>query len=376
MHASAQGTDKVVTVPMVLELDRPYVDLRLTGPSNIPVIARAWLDTGGGSLLFSAGLAQRLGLKATQAPAREEGEVMAPTTMPTIAIGKKIVVPKGVNAIILVDAPDKLMHTDAEVAVPVRMLRDYHVVFDYPASKLTIADAGALAPVGQPVKTFIGSSGMPVVTATMDGKAQQFLLDTGATYTMISQAAQDTLSGAHAGWLRARPAYGPANMLADDARDKMLVLDALELGALKLISVGTVSRPAGVFEKWMSQTVGVPIVGSLGGNVLGTFRVDIDYPGRQVYLTPGTRPADPHVDIVPITLGASPEGYVIAAADARATGLEVGDVILGVGDLDARTATLSAMIQALSGRIGEKKILTVLRGPDTSTLTATVVRVL
>lgn len=48
---------------MQVELNRPYVDVTLAGPSGHPVTAHAYVDTGGGALLLSAGLAKQLGLK-------------------------------------------------------------------------------------------------------------------------------------------------------------------------------------------------------------------------------------------------------------------------------------------------------------------------
>jgi hypothetical protein len=84
MHASAQGTDPVVTLPRVPELDRPCIDLRLTGARNVPVTARAWL----GRAACCSGLGW--GGVWVSSP-------LAPTTTPTTAMGKKAVMPKGVR---------------------------------------------------------------------------------------------------------------------------------------------------------------------------------------------------------------------------------------------------------------------------------------
>jgi hypothetical protein len=375
LHASAETTDRVVTVPMALELGRPYIDLRLTGPSHVPVLAQAWLDTGGSSFLLSAGLARRLGLRPTSQPTQQQAGLSARTTMPAIAIGSMTVTPRAVTVVIIGDASEKLPHSDAEAAVPMRMLRDYHVVFDYAERRLTIATPGTLAPMGERVAGFIGPSGLPVVLAMIDGKAWPFLLDTGATYTMISQAVHDLLTEAHADWPRASPAYGPANMLASDTDCTMLGLNTLELGASTVREVGTVSRAARFFE-WLSRNAGAPVVGALGGNALTAFRIDIDYPAGRIYLAQTGKPASPHADMVPITLGTGPDGYVIAAVDSRASGLAVGDVILSVGNVKARSAALATMILALCGEVGETRTLTIRRGSRTLTVSAVVVRIL
>ena len=55
--AHARDATAPVTVPMQLELDRPYIDVTLTGLNGDRVKAHAYVDTGGGALIFSAGLA-------------------------------------------------------------------------------------------------------------------------------------------------------------------------------------------------------------------------------------------------------------------------------------------------------------------------------
>jgi len=41
----------------------------------------------------------------------------------------------------------------------------------------------------------------------------------------------------------------------------------------------------GTFERYMSSMMTAPIVGSLAGNVLRGFRVELDYPGKRLYLS-------------------------------------------------------------------------------------------
>jgi hypothetical protein len=53
-----------------------------------------------------------------------------------------------------------------------------------------------------------------------------------------------------------------------------------------LADVGVVSQQTGVFEEWMSSMMTAPTVGSLAGNVLTQFRVDLDYPEQKLYLSP------------------------------------------------------------------------------------------
>lgn len=46
-----------------------------------------------------------------------------------------------------------------------------------------------------------------------------------------------------------------------------------------------VERKEGVFEKWMRSMMTSPIVGSVAGNVLKQFRVELDYANQKLYLS-------------------------------------------------------------------------------------------
>jgi hypothetical protein len=52
---------------------------------------------------------------------------------------------------------------------------------------------------------------------------------------------------------------------------------------LNLLSCFT--QRQGTFETYMSRMMTAPIVGSLAGNVLKRFRVDLDYPNAKLYLS-------------------------------------------------------------------------------------------
>jgi hypothetical protein len=56
-------------------------------------------------------------------------------------------------------------------------------------------------------------------------------------------------------------------------------------GTNEIAELGVTSQGEGTFEKWMSGMMTAPITGSLAGNVLKRFRVDLDYPNEKLYLT-------------------------------------------------------------------------------------------
>lgn len=351
------------TVPMILKMNRPYVDLTATGPNGRPVHARFYLDTGGGAIILSKNLATRLGLKPEGAPSHEEGVDLVATRTPAIRIGgMRVNLLEPATAIDL-DAPETLDGNDAQGMLPMRMLARYHIVFDYPQRQFTVAREGQLQPHGVPVQTFIGDSWMPVVTFSVDGIPHNFLLDTGARYCIMSIALLDQWQTKHADWPHVRGAYGSANMLLGpmDTKSSMLRVGPMQWGPFRLVGVGAVSRPANVYEKWMSQVVGHSIQGSIGGNVLRSFRVDIDYPKRQIYLAGQPGIADTPINMVGVILEPIPGGYVIAGGYPGLKGVQIGDRLLKVGDLNIGRATLATIMAALYGKLGETRLLVLQR---------------
>ena len=51
------------------------------------------------------------------------------------------------------------------------------------------------------------------------------------------------------------------------------------------VELGVVSQREGTFERYMSGMMAAPIIGSLGGNVLKDFRVELDYEQEKLYLS-------------------------------------------------------------------------------------------
>ena len=352
------------TVPMVLEDHRPYVNFQLTGPDGRTVTAHFYVDTGGGAIVFTTALAQRLGLRPAGNPLHEEGGELVPAHIPEFSLGHMKLMLTGVQAYIVMQAAGGLQGTDAEGAFPARALRHYQVILDYPGRKFTVAAPGALKPAGTAVKTYIGEAGMPVVTASVDGKPHDFLLDSGGTYCMISAVALDAWGKRHPQWPQVKGAYGPANMLmgAGETGLTMLRIGTLQWGPFRLPDVGAVSRPAGAYEQFMSRIAGKPVIGSLAGNVLRRFRVDIDYPHGQVYLAQASAIQDAPLNMVGVTLELGKSGYVVAGTAPGVTAIHKGDRLLRVGTLDTQTATLAEILRALQGKAGSRKNLLIERG--------------
>ena len=220
-----------------------------------------------------------------------------------------------VPTVVVVGAKRIGMRDDAEGMVPGRVLQRYYVVFDYPAGTFTLAAPGTVKPVGDRFAAPIGRTGFPRIELTIAGETNGFLLDTGATYTMVSQAVVDRWAAAQPSWPRVTGAVGMANMFGGklEASATMLRLAEATWGGHRIEQAAIVSRPIGTFEKFMSNMMTSPIVGAIGGNVLKQFRIEIDYANGAVYLQkPGA--SDPNdTDLVGLTLQTNVSGVVTVA---------------------------------------------------------------
>lgn len=275
------------TVPLLVEGNRPYVDVAFRTADGGTKTARFLVDTGGGGFLIVEPLAKELGLQLGEVN-EEDGEKIAKVTSSVAAfVGdlpleldpKRVFVLVGQTTVVPPVAPG---HADG--LLPGHVLAHYHVVFDYPKHELTLARPGALQATGTPLPMAVQpQSGFPRTELVVDGATLGMLLDTGASFTMISQAQLAAWGTAHPDWERHEGAFGDAKTLGGQTLETMIV-PKVQWGGTALTGVGMTSQKEGVFETWMSSMTAAPIVGSLAGNVLTQFRVELDYPAQKLYV--------------------------------------------------------------------------------------------
>jgi hypothetical protein len=130
------------------------------------------------------------------------------------------------------------------------------------------------------------ASGFPQIEVEVSGKKYGFLLDTGVSFTMVSQSVLDGWTEQHPEWPTARGLTGFANMFGGAMENDglMLRVPEMKIGKVSQRDAAVVSRLPGTFEKWMSGMMRAPIIGALAGNILRDFRVEIDYPHGATYL--------------------------------------------------------------------------------------------
>ena len=276
-----------VTVPLIVEGNRPFIDVTFHRPDGSTRTARFLVDSGGGGFGMVEPLARDLGLR-WGAAVQEEGHEVAELTEPPkasvgdfpldltsghvgIAIGQDNILPPTVSG-------------HAEGMLPGHVLAHYFVVFDYPKGKFTLARANALTPKGTPLPMPVGpKTGYPRTEIEVAGTKYGMLIDTGASFTLVSDALLKSWGTAHPEWPRYQGAYGEAKTLGGRALETMTLPGGV-WGTQKLTEFGVISQPERVFErnsKWMAA----PVVGSLAGNVLKHFRLEMDYPNARLYIS-------------------------------------------------------------------------------------------
>jgi hypothetical protein len=275
-----------VTVPLHVELNRPYIDVAFRRSDGAARTARFVVDSGGGAFLIAEPMARDLGLKWGQTM-REEGQEFGRPAVPPVAFVGEMPLDLDSNRVLVVVGADHLSIPGARAdgLFPGHLLARYHVVFDYPNATFTLARPGTLKPQGNAMPMPVSKrSGFPRTELEVDGVKYGLLIDTGASFTMVSEVLLSSWGTRHPDWPRHPGAFGEAATLGGQTLETMFVPGG-RWGQNVLGEFGVTSQKKGTFENWMSSMMTSPIVGSLAGNVLKRFRVELDYPNEKLYLS-------------------------------------------------------------------------------------------
>ena len=276
------------TVPLIVEGNRPFIHVTFRKADGSTRNARFLLDTGGGGFLIAEPLAREIGLTLGDS-VREGGQVLARVRgtvaafvgdMPLALDSQRVIAVLGTASIL-----PPAVQGGAEGMLPGHVMARYHAVFDYPGAKFTLARPGALVPRGPEMPMPVHSrSGFPRTEIVVAGTTYGLLLDTGAAFTMVSDALLKSFGERNPAWPRHQGAYGEAKLLAGQTLETMFV-PAGQWGPFQLGEFGITSQREGTFERYMSSMMTSPIVGALAGNVLRQFRLELDYAGQRLYVT-------------------------------------------------------------------------------------------
>ena len=376
-----------VTVPVILDHNRMLIEAEFQRKDGSWRKACLWVDTGNPGFYLSEKLARDLGMDFSVD--KVNPQVPPPTY---VRIGGMPLNFKGVRTRVMLE-PHWLfstMHNDANL--PSTVLKQYHVVFDYPRLQLTLAEPGLLKPRGVRAPASINpENGIVQIDAVIEGENFSFAMDNGAAYSFVSQEVLERISRRNPNLPRITGAVGCANMWGwwppeeqtlPVMRLPEILWGPVRLGNTGIVGVAELSPNGPGLGAWYSQKTARPVDGFLGPNAFKAFRVEIDYANQAVYFEKSADFNSHDMDIVGLTLRPEPDntyrviGIVKKDGKPVVNGIEPGDVLLQVENLKTTGATMGTVVDALRGRPGDIRVLVLERNGKKFRIEARVVRVL
>ena len=308
---------QATTIPSRFEADRVFATPTTTSGESL----RLYTDTGGGTNLLCRKAAERLHLAFEALPPDPEleaelGKDVRQTRMP--AFKPNAGVPgnaDGDDSLLVHECKD---HSGASASstgdglLSNRWFAGRVWTWDYPARKFTLEGDDWKAPAGAH-RAEIGFKSasadapafhMPRITARVDGRDLDLLLDTGATGypTRVALAAQPKpapVNGARAtsfittgifdAWRAAHPEWvvveNADDLFAPRFRARAIRVPEVEVAGWKVGPVWFTERPDRAFREMMSSMTDKPVEGALGGNALMRLRMTLDYPRNAAYFS-------------------------------------------------------------------------------------------
>jgi hypothetical protein len=380
LSAQQPQSQQTITVPFILDHNRVFVDLEIVKLDNSIHKARAFVDMGDQHLVFTESLAKELQLDQ---PGDKDLRIRIAGTPLVFDQGK----------ITAYGAPgDSIMgggEPHIEANFPATIMMSYDVLFDYSARTMTLAPPGSIHHQGVRIPCRVNSqTGLISVDIKIGAQTYAVTIDNGSAYTWIAKSVVQEWANSHPEWLLGFGAIGNANMngSAEEASALLARLPLIQLGPLELNSVGLAGyamqlKPSNedIFD-WYSKKAPQKVVGFLGGNVLKSFRIEIDYANHETYWSQQS-PIDPHdLDQVPLTIRPDADGsYAVVGVFTRngnkqMAGVESGDKLIKIGDLAVKGATFGAVLDALHGQPGATRTLVLERNGKQFTRAANVIR--
>jgi hypothetical protein len=368
------------TVPFTLDAQRVLLEVAFETPGGGARKALVWFNMGMPAPVLSKTLYRELGIDRGQPLRLSIGEDAIEVASAAVIDGDGGV---GAPDFVHLFAPRRV-----EAMLPAAILQHYAVTLDYQRRTFTLAPPGARETGGVAAPCAVNpKTGLVTVEAAVAGSVYPVVIDAGSGYSWLRGDVVAKWLAAHPEWRRATGAVGQSNAnmidLAFEKEGVVVRAPEVSIGAVVLKNVGLLGTgpiPArfpdsqlGDFfwDNWGKGAAG-PVIGWLGGNVLKDFRLTIDYPNQMTYWRRETD-ADAHdLDQVGLTLVRRSDRYFVGAIVRKASpggaddhavdGVEIGDELVAVGDLNVLGAPKDAVLAALHGKPGDRRRLVLEHG--------------
>lgn len=372
---------QTATVPFTLDHNRMTVEVEFRKADGTWRKAIAWVDLGSQFVLVGEALARDIGLDLSGLDTSPREALESAQESPPLRVGGIALDVKGIKVLIR-PGPEFRLGVVAEAMLPASALRHDHVVFDYPAQRLTVARPGALEPRGVAVPCrFNPETGLVQVDATIDGRTVALGLDNGSAGTWVSTALTSEWQARHPDWPYAVGAAGSANFWGNhlETSGVLMRLPELHIGGVTMRDIAMLGIAQPMFNWYSTKSAG-PVVGFIGANALGRYRVEIDFPNAMTYWQAGPASDANDLDIVGLTIRVEHGGvFTIAGVVAKngvpaVAGVKPGDTLVSIGSLVTGGARMGDVIDALRGTPGEIRSLVVRRDGTLIPVEAKVIR--
>jgi hypothetical protein len=377
---------KSVTVPFILDHNRMLVEAEIRKDDGTWRKVLLWVDTGNPNFMMSKELALDMGLISDTLKTTQE----VPTPL-NIRIGGKDLNFQDITGSC---SPQikwlyNTMHNDGNL--PSRVLQRYHVIFDYPAGQITIAEPGHLTPRGKPSPASVNPvTGIIQLDAVIDGQKFSFALDNGSSFSYIPDSLLLKFLEHHPEWPHSTGAVGCANIWGwwpAEGSWPQLRIPEITWGTATFSNVIVAGLPSfftGKTDvgKWYSRKTIRPVNGFFGPNIFKDYRVEIVYRDSTIYFEKGDTPQKPDMDIVGLTIKPLPDeryavvGVAVKNGKPLVDGVYPGDLWVQIDGLKTTGATMGKVVDALRGLPGDKRVLILEREGKQLRVEATVERML
>jgi predicted aspartyl protease len=346
----------VTSVPLAVRNNRIYATFGVPVPSGARAPVEFAIDTGGGALVIARRTATRLGLK-TLPKTSDKPSSFVPIALDTVYVGDTRI-PLGFAATTVADTDQYAPGAASAGFFAGAFLGDHVVTYDYLNGALWLDGPPLDGGVPQALR-IDPKSGFPRIELTIDGETYGFLFDTGASFTMLSNAVVERLRNKHPEWPYVPGAYGPANMMGGpETHGAMMRMRDVRWGDVRLGDVDVVTRYTGTFENYMSSITAGNIVGALGGNVLRTVAARLDYPRATLTVRYRPRPRPDELTVVPLILEPHDDGTFTISGGTAADGL-TGKQLISVDRRPVAGLSMDDVQQLLRGPVGAERSIEV-----------------
>jgi len=360
------------TAPFILDGNRVYAELALVRPDGSLQRGLAFVDMGSPAMTLTARLFKELQLDHGRQLSFRLGKLTV--HVPAEEVESDPARPYSVGTTLKVEA-----------ILPAAVMRRYQVVIDYPKRQLTFASPGAIKPQGLPTDFRMHpKTGLIEVQAEIAGQQYAVTIDNGSAYTWFRQQTAQVWLRTNPNWERGVGAVGASNMMMADDRGEatgtLLRIPKMRLSGLSLRNVGAlapgVTGGLDLFD-WYSEKNATPVIGWIGGNVLKSFRLTIDYPNHTLFWLKFAEPDADDLNQVGLTLAARAGEFQVAGIAQKnrkpvLEGVEVGDQLIEIDGRQTKNATRGEIYNALHGKPGESRRLRLKRGSAIITVNAPV----